>query len=215
MVAVFRESPAIPGIRQPFPRLPSGRSDFQVLRLPTNARLMISGEKWRAQSASRRRTCQRSQRRHFQADQADDFHLVGPTKRNLRENEKARKPAFRLINPAATSNENSAPTRAFYQTRSCQQPSVWWNVHPLSGVLACAAQDRATRLRRGWSATQLGTFPRCSQSRRDVAAPVVCGIDWVEVSCALAATARKKLRSGPGSRLECDHQRAEGCGWPR
>jgi hypothetical protein len=35
-------------------------------------------------------------------DQADGFRLINPTKRNLRENEKARKPAFRLINPAAT-----------------------------------------------------------------------------------------------------------------
>jgi hypothetical protein len=51
-----------------FARLPSERSDFQALRLLTTVRLMTSGEKWRAQSASRRRTCQRSQRRHFQTD---------------------------------------------------------------------------------------------------------------------------------------------------
>jgi hypothetical protein len=63
---------------------------------------MISGKQRQTQSASRRRTCQRSQRPHFQADQADDFRLIDPTKRNLRENEKAQKPAFRLINPTAT-----------------------------------------------------------------------------------------------------------------
>jgi len=77
---------------------------------------MISGEKWRAQSASRRRTCQRSQRPHFQADQADDFRLINPTKRNLRESEKARKPAFRLINPAAT------PVMEALQTRTAPRP---------------------------------------------------------------------------------------------
>jgi hypothetical protein len=52
----------------PFARLSPGSSSFQALRLPTTVRLMISGEKWCAQSASRRRTCQRSQRRHFPTD---------------------------------------------------------------------------------------------------------------------------------------------------
>jgi hypothetical protein len=98
---------------------------FHLLRLLTTARLQISGEKWRAQSASRRRTCQRSQRRHFQTDQADDFRLINPTKRNLRENEKARKPAFRLINPAATMVPGKkACVGAFYQRSRRQQPDV-------------------------------------------------------------------------------------------